>query len=177
MKKKKSQLFTYKEIHIFGDIVPRQYNEPDQHYICKAFLGETLKIHNPDLVIEYEHELPELITDAGPRTYIPDIFVQYISHDGKTIYISDIEINGKIHYKNKHHYQRNKIRRETILNYFTNSYSDKSYPEYKIKFSYITFDTEDFLYNRFDFFQEIFEDKFIHSGIYPTTSAYEKYLL
>lgn len=156
------------------------HDEPNEHYITKIYCGEMLrKFFEKRLVIsvEYEQPLPELITDKGPRTYQPDIYIEYTSHGDKTIYIADVEIQGPIHFKNKTQYFKNKLRRETIIKYFNNEYSDKTNPTYNIIFSYIVFRPEDFLYFKFDFFKEIFEDNFIHGGIYPTVDAYEKYIL
>ncbi len=118
------------------------------------------------MVIEYEHVLPTILTDAGPRSYIADIYVEYVSDKEKTIYIGILEISGGIHFKNKKQYSKNKLRRESLVNYFNNDYNDNKNPEYKIIFSYIIFQPDDFLYNKFDFFREIFEDKFMNGGHY-----------
>lgn len=179
-KKTASQLFTFPEIvrnnkNIFSKLYPRQAGEPEPHYICKVFLGEQLRKKSKlDLVISYEHPLPTIFTDSGPRNYIPDIYLEYIDNSDKTIYISDIELNGGVHYKNKIQYNKNKIRREAILNYFNNIYN---YLDYKVVFSYIVFNTEDFLFQKFDYFFDIFNIKFLSSGIYPEVDVYEKYLL
>lgn len=183
-KKKKSQLFTYAELvknnkGIFAKQYPKQHDEPTEHYTCKVFFGEMLRKYfapKLDLTISYEHELPQLETERGERVYIPDIYVEYINHDKKVINISDCEINGLIHYKNKNQYSKNRLRRETILKYFKD-YKDRNFPDYKIIFSYIVFQRDDFLYNKFDFFREIFEDNFMEGKVYPPFDAYEKYLL
>lgn len=173
--KKNSQLFTFAEIvrnngDIFCKQYPRMPGEPENHYICKSYLGEMLrKFYQTkiDLVISYEHPLPQLLTaDNGPRSYIPDIYIEYLNNGDNKIHISDIEINGAVHYKNKKQYSKNKLRRETIINYFDRDYKDNKYPEYKIIFSYLVFNVDDFLYNKFDFFKEIFEEKFMNGGHY-----------
>lgn len=130
-----------------------------------------------DVTISYEHILPELETDKGKRSYIPDVYIESFNHKEKVINICDVEINGLIHYKNKSQYSKNRLRRETILKYFNEEYKDSSYPDYRIIFSYIVFQRDDFLYNKFDFFREIFEDNFLEGKVYPPSDSYEKYLL
>lgn len=180
-KKGDSQLFTYNELvknnpQIFSKQYPKMEGEPENHYICKVYLGEMIRISYPKLHVTYEHLLPPLYTEKGTRTYQPDIYIESLPDKlNKIIYIADIEINGLVHYKNKTQYIKNKIRRETITDYFNNWYK---YQDYKIIFSYIVFKPDEFLYFKFDYFKEIFENMFfINGGVWPTKDLYEEHLL
>lgn len=173
-KKQSSQLFTFNEIvrnnkDIFSKQFARGWNENECHYISKVYLGENIKKRycSNYMQVLYEYKgMPPLGTADNPRTYVPDIFCFYRHHGDKKIYISDIEIDGKIHEASKHQINKSKWRKESITDYFTN-YIDKTYHNFPIVFSYIVFTPEDFLYNKIDFFMNIFNDKFKNGGQYP----------
>ena len=173
-KKQASQLFTFAEIvknnkDIFSKQYPRSWQENTNHYICKIYLGENIRKRYPSnyMQVIYEYEgLPNLGTADDPRHFIPDIFLFLRHHGDSKIYISDIEIDGKIHEASKHQISKSRWRRESITDYFTN-YIDKTYHNYPIVFSYIVFTPEDFLYNKLDFFMNIFNEKFKNGGQYP----------
>jgi len=182
-KKGDSQLFTFAEIvrnnkKIFSKQYPRGWNEPDNHYICKVFLGEQINKHyNNKIEVNYEYDgLPVLGTEDDPRHYIPDIFFFLINKSDKKIHVCVTEINGGVHYKSKHQYNKTRFKRESITDYFEN-YIDERYENYPIVFSYITFIPDDFLYNKLDYFLDIFEDKFFNGGHFPTVDLFEKYIL
>jgi hypothetical protein len=183
-KKSASQLFTFNEIvrnnaRIFSNKqYPKGWNENDNHYICKVYLGESLKKYYPKgFEITYEYDgLGIMGTEGSPRKYIPDIFAFYINHDDQKIYIADVEINGKIHCSSKHQYNKGKWRRESITDYFVN-YIDKTYRDYPIVFSYIVFETDEFLYNKLGYFLDIFIQKFHDGGRHPEYDAYEGIML
>ena len=179
-KKQKSQLFTYAELvknnkDIFSKQYTRGWRENDSHYICKVFLGEQIRRHYPSnyMQVIYEYSgMPPLGTADNPRTYVPDVFCFLRHHGDNKIYISDIEIDGKIHEASRHQINKSKWRRESITDYFTN-YIDKTYHNYPIVFSYLVFTPEDFLYNKLGFFMGIFNDKFKKGGRYPESDSYE----
>lgn len=181
--KKDSQLFTFAEIvrrnvKIFSKRFEKGFNEPDSHYICKVYLGEQIKKHyNNKIEVTYEYSgLPVLGTEKDPRHYLPDLFCFYINQKDKKINVSIIEINGGVHYASKHQYNKTKFKRESITDYFTN-YTDKRYENYPIVFSYLTFGTDDFLYNKLDYFLDIFDDKFFNGGRHPSKDLYEEIFL
>ena len=124
-----------------------------------------------DLTYEYDG-LPPMGTVDNPRHYKPDIFCLLFNNIDKKINIADIEINGKIHTASKHQYYKTKWRRENITDYFSN-YTDERYKNYPIVFSYIVFEPEEFLYNKLDYFINIFEDKFFNGGHFPKKDCYE----
>ena len=170
--KKTSQLFTFAEIvknnvKIFSKKYPRGWRENDSHYICKVYLGQQIQKRYPKIEISYEYDgLPNLGTVDDPRHYKPDIFCFYRNNRKKIIQVCDIEIDGLIHKASKHQYNKTKWRRESITDYFIN-YTDKTYDNFPIVFSYISFEPDDFLYNKLDYFLNIFEDKFNNGGSYP----------
>lgn len=184
-KKGDSQLFSYSELvknnkDIFSKTYMRHSNEPDSHYICKILCGELLRKYcGNGIDIRYERELPPLAIDGGKgiRTYQQDILVKFIDTKNEKVHIADIEINGGIHYKNKERYRKNKLRRETIWNYYNSLYRETGHENYKIVLGYIVFEPDEFLYNKFDYFFNIFNDKFMNGGIHPEVDAYEKYFL
>jgi hypothetical protein len=177
------QLFTFAQIvrnnkDIFSKRYPRGWNENENHYICKVFLGENIRKLFPIRFIEifYEYEgLPDLGTELSPRFYQPDIFIYYRNDKEKTINISVIEIDGLVHKASKHQYQKTKWRREAIIDYFTNI--KKSFENRPIIFSFFSFEPDDFLYHKLDFFIEIFEKYFYVGGTWPTVCSYEKIFL
>jgi hypothetical protein len=183
VKKKASQLFTFNEIvrnnpHIFSKQYPKGWNENDYHYISKVYLGESIRKYYPkELEIIYEYQgLPTMGTEDSPRQYKPDIFCFWRNKVAEKIYVSDIEINGKIHTSSKHQYNKGKWRREAITDFFTH-YIDKRYRDFPIVFSYIVFEPEEFLYNKLGYFLDIFIEKFHDGGRHPEYDAYEGIML
>ena len=161
---------------IFSKQYPRMPGENQNHYICKSYLGQMIgKFYGCEINYEFE-ELPIISTQHGDRKYQPDIWISDINHKKKEIYLCDAEISGGIHFKNKTQYNKNKLRREAITNYF-NNYSDMTYPDYEVIFSYLVFLPDDFLYNKIDYFFEIFERYFSNGGVFPSTDLYEEIFL
>ena len=173
-RKKSSQLFTFPELvrnnkKIFSKQYPRSWRENDSHYISKVYFGEQIRKRYPTNYMEVIYEfqdLPVLGTEADPRHYIPDIFIFYRNQTEKKMQVSIIEIDGLIHKASKHQYNKTKWKREAITDYFTN-FDGKIYDNWPLIFSYISLEPDDFLYNKLDFFMDIFEDKFNNGGSYP----------
>jgi hypothetical protein len=182
-KKTASQLFTFSQIvrnnkQIFSKEYPKMPGENEHHYICKSYLGNMIKKYLDCDDVDFEYKgLPVLSTANGDRKYQPDIWASFINHKKKEIYLSCIEIAGGIHFKNKVQYLKNKLRRETIVDYFARDYKNYEYPKYQVFFSYCTFQPDDFLYNKIDFFLDIIQEKFINGGIYPPRDLYEEIFL
>lgn len=116
-----------------------------------------------EVIYEFDG-LPDLGTESSPRHYIPDIYCYYRNKVDKRFQVSVIEIDGLIHKASKHQYNKTKWRREAITDYFKTM---KTYENRPLIFSYLQFEPDDFLYNKLDFFMDIFEDKFNNGGNYP----------
>jgi hypothetical protein len=157
---------------IFSKQYPQSPNENMNHYISKIYIGENIKRfrnHLTNFSLNYEYEkIPTLATSMGDRSYVPDIFIEYLDHDARKKHIIDIEILGGVHFKNQIQLNKNKLRRETLINYFQNQYKDPEYTNYKTIFSYIGFQPEQFLYHRLDFFFDIYDQYRGIGGAYPS---------
>ena len=127
------------------------------------------KFYHHEVTFEYEN-FPVINTSLGDRKYQPDIWITDIDHKNKRIYLNITEINGLIHSASKHQLNKTRLRRESITEYFK-SYKDKCYPNYDIIFSYIVFEVDEFLYNKIDYFLEIFERYFSNGGVFPSSKG------
>lgn len=177
-KKQNSQLFTFAELvknnkAIFAKQYPRGWNENDSHYICKVFFGEHMRKRFPRIELFYEFDgLPDLGTELSPRFYKPDIFIFLRNEKDNVFNISVIEIDGLIHKASKHQFNKTKWRREAIIDYFINLRDEKP-----IVFSFMSFEPDDFLYHKLDYFINIFDKYFFEGGSYPPINSYERIFL
>ena len=187
VKKKSSKIRTHAQIvrsnpDIFSTQYPRSNNENDSHYISKVYLGENLRRMIPKLhLLKYEYvELPRLsINEDETRDFQPDIYFEVYDHRNKKKKIMIIEINGGIHYKNESRIRKNKVRRESIIFYFSNDYVDRDtrYQDYETIFSYLVFEPDEFEYHLLDHFTDIVFHYLDHGGRYPITDIYEELML
>lgn len=140
------------------------------HYQYKIFLGESIRNHFNDILdIEYEYQnLPYFYHARYNKelTYMPDICIKFVDESYKHIYISDIEINGLIHYKTKDQILKTKERKDLIYPYLV-KHRESGKEDYEVTASYVVFDVDDFEMNRIDYLIEQWDKTFWNGGIYP----------
>lgn len=143
--------------------------ENPKHYRYKIYLGETIRNALPFAKVEYDFErLPPMLNERYGRkvTYIPDILVEWIDEGTDKFYVSDVEINGGIHYKNKSQMLKNKDRKDLVYSCLQN-YKNPLYTELNNIASYMIFEIDDFELNPITDLFNSFKETFFKGGLYP----------
>lgn len=146
--------------------------ENPKHYRYKILLGETIRNRLPNLEskIHYDYEgLPEFYHSRHGRNvhFIPDIFILWIDENEEKIYITDIEVNGLIHYKNRNQVLKNVERKNLVYPYLRN-YQDRMFIDFKTIASYMIVDVDDFEYQSISEIFHSVKETLMSGGLHPT---------
>jgi hypothetical protein len=145
--------------------------ENKKHYQYKIFLGETIRNRLPHLSshINYDYDkLPPMWHERYAKylTYLPDIFIKWRDDGNEIIYLTDIEINGLIHYKNKTQILKMIERRNLVYPYLC-SYKEQGFDDYRTIASYMIIDVDEFEYQTInDIFHNV-KETFYNGGLNP----------